>query len=213
MKILLFGATGSAGGSVLEACLSTRRVEEVRAITRRPLQRDHTKLRVFVHSDFTGYASVSDAFVNIDACLFCLGVSSTQVRGEQYRRITHDYTMSAARMVNEFSPGAAFHYITGMGTQIDSRLTWARVKGQTEKELIELINAVCWRPAFIDGANTGPRLVRAVRPVLRLLKPFKSLYVSGEDLGRAMLQATIEGMRGEIIENEQIRELAGRFVR
>jgi hypothetical protein len=37
--------------------------------------------------------------------------------------------------------------------------------------------------------------------------------VSGEDLGRAMLQATIEGMRREIIENEQIRELAGRFAR
>ena len=92
-------------------------------------------------------------------------------------------------------------------------MTWARVKGQTEKELIESINAVCWRPAFIDAADTGPRLFKAVRPVLRLLKPFKSLYVSGEDLGYAMLQATIEGMRGEIIENEQIRELAGRFVR
>ena len=213
MTILLFGATGSAGGSVLEACLSTERVDEVRAITRRPLQRDHPKLRVFVHSDFTDYQDMSGAFVNIDACLFCLGVSSTQVRGEQYRRITHDYTMAAARMVKEFSPGAAFHYITGKGTQIDSRLTWARVKGQTEKELIELINAVCWRPAFIGGANTGPRLVRAVRPVLRILKPFKTLSVSGEDLGYAMLQATIEHMRGEIIENEQIREIAGRFAR
>jgi uncharacterized protein YbjT (DUF2867 family) len=213
MKILLFGATGSAGGSVLEACLSTRRVEEVRAITRRPLQREHTRLRVFVHSHFTDYTSVNDAFVDIDACLFCLGVSSTQVRGEQYKRITHDYTMAAARAVKEFSPGAAFHYITGKGTQIDSRLTWARVKGQTEKELIELINAVCWRPAFIDGADTGPQLFKAARPVLRLFKPFKSLYVSGEDLGHAMLQATIEGMRGKIIENEQIRELAGRYAR
>jgi uncharacterized protein YbjT (DUF2867 family) len=213
MKILLFGATGSAGGSVLEACLATPRVDVVRAITRRPLKRDHSKLRVFVHSDFIDYTSVRDAFVNIDACLFCLGVSSTQVRGEQYRRITHDYTMAAARMVKQWSPAAAFHYITGKGTQIDSRLTWARVKGQTEKELIDVIHAVCWRPAFIDGADTGPRLFRAVRPVLRLLKPFKSLYVSGEDLGHAMLQSTIEDMRSEIIENEQIRELAVRFAR
>jgi uncharacterized protein YbjT (DUF2867 family) len=39
MKILVFGATGSAGGSVLRVCLSAPAVEEVRAIVRRPLIR------------------------------------------------------------------------------------------------------------------------------------------------------------------------------
>ena len=35
MKILVFGATGSAGGSVLRVCLAAPDVEEVRAIVRR----------------------------------------------------------------------------------------------------------------------------------------------------------------------------------
>jgi len=43
---------------------------------------------------------------------------------------------------------------------------------------------------------------------LRLLKPFKSLYVRGEDLGRAMLQATLENLRKRIVENPEIREIA-----
>jgi ethanolamine ammonia-lyase small subunit len=42
------------------------------------------------------------------------------------------------------------------------------------------------------------------------LKPFKSLYVHGEDLGRAMLQATLENLRKRIIENPDIREIAAR---
>jgi hypothetical protein len=44
-----------------------------------------------------------------------------------------------------------------------------------------------------------------------LLKPFRSLYVEGEDLGRAMIQATIENIRGRVIENAEIREIAGRY--
>ncbi len=45
MKILLFGATGSAGGSVLRVCLADLAVEEVRAIVRRPLPLEHEKRR------------------------------------------------------------------------------------------------------------------------------------------------------------------------
>jgi hypothetical protein len=38
MKVLVFGATAAAGGSVLRACLDSPHVEEVRAIVRRPLK-------------------------------------------------------------------------------------------------------------------------------------------------------------------------------
>lgn len=83
MKILVFGATGSAGGSVLRACLSSPAVEEVRAIVRRPLSLAHGKLRVFVHGDFLDYAAVEEAFDGVDACLYCLGISVSQVSGEE----------------------------------------------------------------------------------------------------------------------------------
>ena len=53
MVILLLGASGSAGGGVLKACLEDPAVSEVRAIVRRPLSTGHAKLHEFAHADFT----------------------------------------------------------------------------------------------------------------------------------------------------------------
>jgi len=213
MKILLFGATGSAGAAVLDACLNASIVDEVRAITRRPLMHTSPKLRTYVHKDFLDYATVEEAFRSIDACLFCLGISATQVSQEEYRTITYSYTLAAANMIKAKSPGAAFHYISGQGTKSGSRMFWARVKAQTEHDLIELVDADCWRPAFIDAKPSPslPKIYGYIQPLGRLLlKPFPNLYIQGHDIGRAMLQATVEKLRSQIIENAEIRQIAAR---
>jgi NAD dependent epimerase/dehydratase family len=212
MKILLFGATGSAGSAVLDACLQASVVDEVRAISRRPLMHTNSKLRTFVHKDFLDYATVEEAFHGIDACFYCLGVSVTQVSKEEYRTITYSYALAAANMLQRYSPGAFFHYISGQGTNPKSRMFWAQVKGAVELDLIKLVQADCWRPAFIDArpSPTLPKVYALAYPLLRLLKPFPSLYVLGTDIGRAMLQATGENIRGRIIENPEIRQLASR---
>jgi hypothetical protein len=212
MKILLFGATGSAGAAVLDACLNASIVDEVRAITRRPLMNTNSKLRTYVHKDFLNYATVEEAFRSIDACLFCLGISSTQVSQEEYRTISYSYPLAAANMFKAQCPGEAFHYISGQGTSADSRMAWARVKAQAEQDLINLVDANCWRPAFIDAkpSSSAPKIYGAIFPLFRLLKPFPSLYVQGRDLGRAMLQASVENLRRRIIENPEIRQIAAR---
>lgn len=213
MKILLFGASGSAGGSVLRACLASPAVESVRAITRRPLAIAHPKLQVVVHRDFHDFSDIAQTFADIDACLYCLGISATQVPGEaEYRRITYDIALAAAGALRDSSPGAVFHFVSGQGAGLDSRFMWARVKAETERDLIARFDAVCWRPAAIDGepSESEPRLYKNLRPLFRLLRPFRSLYIEGKDLGRAMLQATAEGMRGHIVANREIRNLAER---
>jgi len=212
MKILLFGATGAVGNAALEACVAASIVDEVRAITRRPLMNTSPKLRTYVHKDFLNYATVEEPFRNIDTCLFCLGISITKVSKEEYRTITYSYTLAAANMLKRHSPTAAFHYVSGKGTNADSRMFWARVKAQTEHDLIELVDADCWRPAFIDTVPSPalPKILAATYPLWRLLKPFPGLYVHGHDLARAMLQATRENIRRRILENHEIREVAAR---
>jgi hypothetical protein len=113
------------------------------------------------------------------------------------------FTLAAAQELKKSSPQAVFHYVSGQGTSLDSRFMWARVKAQTEQELIKMMNAVGWRPAFIGGvASAGSP---------KLFKPFSSFYVEGQDLGRAMTRATIENIHGGVIENAEIRRIAGRY--
>jgi uncharacterized protein YbjT (DUF2867 family) len=197
-------------------CLAHPAVEEVRAITRRPLAQTHPKLSVVIHTNYQDYAPVAAAMRGVDACLYCLGISVSQVSGEaEYRRITRDFAVAAARALGAQSPPATFHFLSGRGASVDSRFMWARVKGETERELMELAEAVCWRPAAIDGMPSAsePLKYRLLRPLLRVFRPFRGLYVTGDDIGRAMLQATIEKMRGRIIPNAEIRDIADRAPR
>ncbi|HYA65000.1 MAG TPA: hypothetical protein VED66_17470, partial [Candidatus Sulfotelmatobacter sp.] len=145
-------------------------------------------------------------------CLFCLGTSFTQVSKEDYRKISYSFPLAAAQMLKSQSPGAAFHYISGKGTDAKSRMLWSRVKAQAEQDLIELIDADCWRPAFIDAkpSPSMPKFYALFFPLGRLSKPFPSLYVHGHDLARAMLQATRENLRRRIFENAEIRQIASR---
>ncbi|HEY8164206.1 MAG TPA: hypothetical protein VIF83_01510 [Gemmatimonadaceae bacterium] len=213
MKVLVFGGTGSAGSGVLKVCIASPRVSEVRAIVRRSLDLNDTKLHTVIHQDFLDYSRCAEVFEGLDACFYCLGISVTKVSGEpEYRRITHDFAAAAARMLSQRSPGATFHYISGAGAGPDSRFMWARVKAETERDLIDSVGALCWRPGAIDGPPTSgtPWTYRMVRPFFPLMKPIRSLYVTGEDIGRAMIQATVEKQRARVIENAEIRDMADR---
>ncbi len=213
MTVLILGASGSAGGGVLQACLACE-VVEVKAIIRRPLGVAHAMLKEFRHDNYRDFTDVEGAFRDVDACFYCLGKSVRQVSGEaEYRTITYEFAMSAARALYAKSPGAVFHFISGSGASLKSPFMWARVKAETERDLIARFEAVCWRPGSIDGVPSAsePVLYKAFRPVARVvLKPFRSLYVTAEDIGLAMILASVQGIRGRVIENAEIRDLADR---
>jgi uncharacterized protein YbjT (DUF2867 family) len=211
MTILLFGATGNAGGAVLKACLADPGVTEVRAVTRRPPAATHPKLRVVPHQDYLDYSPIRAAFQGVDTCLFCLGISVRQVSGEaEYRRITIDFPMAAARMLLAESPGAIFQYVSGHGASARSRMMWARVKAEAEAALREAVGANAWRPAFIDGADSSSTLTvyQWMRPLFRGLSRSRRFYIQGEDIGRGMLRATRLRLKAQVFENADIRDLA-----
>ncbi|NIM52824.1 MAG: epimerase [Gemmatimonadales bacterium] len=219
LQVVIFGATGTAGSAVLRECLSDSRVAEVVALTRRPLGVDAAKLREVTCHDFHDLEPVGSHLVNRDACFYCLGVSQARVRDPAtYREITYDYTMAAARALLRRSPSCTFHFLTGVGTDQSgrSRMMWARVKGEAERALasVGLAGVVCWRPGFIhpfhpqEGRRFTERLSRVLYPVLRR---FPGLAVSSVEFGRAMLQATLEGMRQGVLGNRDILALADRY--
>ncbi|MER5863262.1 NAD(P)H-binding protein [Kitasatospora sp. NPDC002040] len=205
--MLLFGATGMVGQGVLRECLLDDRVTRVRAVVRSPLDTTHPKLTELVHADFTDFTALAAEFEDVDAVFYCLGVSSTGKREAEYRRITHDYTLAAARALPA-NPALTFVYVSGEGTDSteQGRLMWARVKGRTENELLAMpFHAYMFRPGYIHAAN-GERsrtpAYRLIYPVLSRLYPLLRRTVPGkvtttEDIGRAMIAVVGRNGTGE----------------
>ena len=212
---MLFGATGLAGSGVLRACLAAAAVSEVRAVVRRPTGVRDAKLREIRHDNYVEYLPLADEFAGVDACFFCLGASVRRAPKEaDYRRIHQTFPLAAAAMLRAQSAAAAFHYLSGQRASTASRWMWARVKAEAERDLINQFDAVCWRPGMIDGVapSAEPAVLAALRPIMRAaFRNARSMYVSNDDIGRAMLAATARGLRKQILENAEIRDLADSY--
>lgn len=134
MKIVLFGATGMIGQGVLRALIDEPRITRIEAIVRQPLSSPSPKVHSVVHRDFTDFTGVGDAFLDVDACCFCLGVSSAGMSEAAYTAITYDVTAAAADALYQGSPNARFLFVSGASTDATEKgpVMWARVKGRAE---------------------------------------------------------------------------------
>lgn len=220
MNVVVFGATGMLGQAALRACLLDPEVHKVVAVTRATLGKSDPKLREVVVPDLFDLPRYADALSDIDACLFCLGVSSVGMSEADYRHITYDLTLAIARELVARSPRATFVYITGSGTDstANGNTMWARVKGETENALLALPfrAAYMFRPAYIhpmNGEAPKSRLagvaLRGIKPLYPVLKGvFPKWVTDTERLSRAMLIAGKRGAPKPVLEVPDINALA-----
>jgi len=216
MRVVLFGATGMVGQGVLRECLLDPEVESVLSVGRSATGQQHAKLRELVHRDFLDFAPIENELAGFDACFFCLGVSSAGMKEDDYRRVTYDFTLAAARTLARLNPNMTFVYVSGMGTDSSERgrTMWARVKGKTENELLGLPfkAAYMFRPGLIvplHGIKSKTRLYRAfyaaMGPLLPLLNAAFPKYVTTtEQVGRAMIKVARQGATKSVLENSDI---------
>lgn len=111
MKVLIFGATGMIGQGVLRECLLDDGVEEVISVGRTRVGKPHPKLRDLAVPDVGDLTSILEQIRGVDACFFCLGVSSAGMSEEKYRAITFDITVSVGRTLANLNPDMTFIYI------------------------------------------------------------------------------------------------------
>ena len=220
MKVILFGATGMIGQGVLRECLLDPGVDAVLSIGRRVSGTTHAKLRERVHADLTDLTAIEADLAGYDACFFCLGTSSAGMSEADYRRVTYDVTVGAARSIAKQSPRLTFVYVSGTGTDSTEKggTMWARVKGATENALFAMPfkAAYMFRPGYIQpmhgikASGRGTRVMYAVLgPLYPVWKTLAPKYVTTtEEVGRAMLRVAREGATKPLLENRDIAELA-----
>jgi uncharacterized protein YbjT (DUF2867 family) len=223
MKVLLFGATGMIGQCVLDACLGEPAVSQVVAVVRRSTGRAHPKLREVAHGDFLDFSSLAAESAGTDACFFCLGTTSVGKSEAEYRHVTVDITLAAARDLLAATAGAppAFVYVTAVGTDSHGRQMWARAKGDAERALLALPfrAAFMFRIAFVQptaairsrmwalGATYA--LMRPLYPLLARLAP--AYMATGAEVGRAMIAVARDGWPQPILHSPDIRAAARRL--
>ncbi|MFF8772185.1 NAD-dependent epimerase/dehydratase family protein [Kitasatospora sp. NPDC015120] len=219
MRTIIFGATGMVGQGVLDTCLRDDDVTDVLVIGRTPTGRTHPKLHEIHHGDFTDLTAVQDRLAGYDACFYCLGVTAAGRTEAEYRTVTHDYPLAAARALHAASPDLAFCYVSGAGTDPTgkSRMMWARVKGETETALLQLSpRSYMFRPGYITplpGTTSKTAwytlFYRALAPLNPLLRRLAPRHVtSSAQLGQAMVHTARTRPPGRVLTTADINNAA-----
>jgi uncharacterized protein YbjT (DUF2867 family) len=228
VRVIVFGGTGMVGQGVLRECVLDPDVESVVSVVRRAtrpiLGRTSDKVREVVAENLYDLTKVEGNFSGLDACFFCAGVSSVGMKEEEYRRLTFDMTMAAARTLLRLNPttasgGMTFVYVSGAGTDESEkgRVMWARVKGATENALLAMgfKAAYMFRPGVIvplDGITSKTKLYRGMYAVMRpvlplLLRWFPQAVTTTELMGLAMLAVAKDGYAKPVLEARDIAKV------
>jgi uncharacterized protein YbjT (DUF2867 family) len=215
VRVMIFGATGMVGQGVLKECLKDPDVTKVLVVGRRSTGTQHPKLREVIHSNLFDFEPIKDQLAGYDACFFCLGMSSFRMKERDYRRVTFDLTLGAARILAALNPQMTFVYVSGTGTDSSARgrIMWARVKGETENALLDLpFKAYMFRPGYIQpmhGIKSKTGLYAAAYKIGAPLYPlFKRLFpnkvTTTEQVGRAMIAVAKSGAPKRVLETADI---------
>src|ERR1700722_10375184 len=86
IKVLLFGASGMLGTAVMRECLADPQATRVVSVGRTASALHSAKLEEIVHADLSNYRAIETSLGDLDACFFCLGVSSAGLSETEYSR-------------------------------------------------------------------------------------------------------------------------------
>lgn len=218
INVIITGATGMVGEGVLLECLSHPDIKLVLSVVRRPSGMKHPKLKEVIIPDFMKPEGFRNQLAGYDACFFCAGVTSIGKSEAEYTRITYDTTIKFAKVLNEVNKNMVFCYVSGAMTDSSEkgRLMWARVKGRTENELMRMPfkKAYNFRPGFIRPTK-GQKMLKPFYKVIGVFYPIVYLFyakgfITMEELGLAMINCVRVGYERQILEVEDIKQLAKR---
>ncbi|RZJ71469.1 NAD-dependent epimerase/dehydratase family protein [Flavobacterium sp.] len=213
LKVIITGATGMVGEGVLLECLRNEKVSQITIVNRKKYELQHPKLQQLVVSDFSKLSESSTQIEGFDACFFCAGVSSIGMSEEKYTKVTYDLTLDFAKAFIAANPNSVFTYVSGSHTDSteNGKIMWARVKGKTENDLMRMpFRAVFnFRPGVMlptKGQKNWKTVYKWIGNAMHFFAPKQVLGI--DEVGKAMINATLGGFQKHVLEVPDIRILA-----
>ncbi len=214
MKVIITGTTGYVGEGVMHACLDNKHIDVVLSVSRKPLGFSHPKLKELIVEDFMTLQPSTPELQGYDAVFFCAGITSVGTPKDTYRTICYEIPMQFARAVGPHNK-MTFIYLSGAGTSPRNPQAWAKVKSQTEQELLAMPfkGAFGFRPAIMrphPRQHFKPLVEKASRrsyPICRFL----GLGNPIEEVAQAMIAVSQNGYHTPWIGVRDIKRLAKRL--
>ena len=218
--IAILGATGTIGDGLLKAAMNDPDVNKIHVVTRRVSPRIEQgiasgKVEMTIHKDYLDYSAIREILANVDAAFWAIGLSAVGLDQETYREIHKDYPMHFVAEWLDVSEkeNITFHYVSGSGANIDSRMMWAKEKAFAEDELKKLaegtsLRVFSYRPSFIKPTETELNFGHKV--LYAIFAPI-GYAVRAESIGQAMLETSSRDpqfQNGTILENRDIVALS-----
>src|SRR5271170_2317501 len=190
--LLLVGATGLVGQSVVRQALADSRVEKLIAVTRKPLPPQPRLENPLVDFDAL---PVDAPWWKVDGGICTLGTTLRQAGSHQaFRKVDVDYPLAVAKRLKD-NGARSFAFNSSIGANPKSRAFYTRVKGEVEQRLIAgaFPSLTIVRPSGILGKREPHRAweertlraFHALRPIL----PRHYRVVPAEKIARALLEA------------------------
>ena len=202
------GATGLVGKEIVDRLAADDDVAEVRALVRRPLDRDPRAPRVReIVADF-GALDAHPEWFRVDQVVCALGTTIRKAGSrEAFRRVDLEYPFALARLAH--AQGARqFLLVSAVGADAHSRVFYSRVKGELEEALRSVGYDVLTiaRPSVLIGSREELRVGELVMKRLAYLFPAAWKPVHARQVAAALVRAARAGKPGvEILDNVTLR--------
>ena len=206
--VLLVGATGLVGRSVLQLAQSETRVARVVAPTRRALPIHPKLFNPLI--DFEQLPEDADWWA-VDAVICTLG-TTIKVAGSQaaFYRVDHDLPLQVGQLALRHG-AKAYALNSALGADPASRVFYSRTKGELERDLAALgfASLTFVRPGLIGGdrqqARPAEQAVVKVSQWLRPLLPPRYRVVSAGRIAHHLLASALAGAPGtHVLMSEQL---------
>jgi len=194
-KVIVIGATGLIGRSLVAQLVNEESVERITAVTRRPVEYESTKI-VNKVIDFDRIENFKDEFEG-DFLFSCLGTTRKQAGSlEAQRKVDFEYQYKAAEISSE---NQVSHYllVSSSGADQNSSSQYLKIKGELETKVMSLpferINI--FQPSILLGKrdkfrfgeySAGLLLSKlCLLPVLKRYRP-----IDGKIVARKMIEVS-----------------------
>ena len=214
--VVLAGASGLVGSSLLHLLLNENRIDQVVTLGRNPLLLKHNKLveKIVSFNDVESWRGL----IKGSAVFCCLGSTRKKTPDlNEYRKVDYTYPLLMAKFASEHKVDQ-YHIVSALGSNPDSYNFYTKLKGEIERDLkkVPFKSLHIYKPSLITGERKEKRTLEAMgAAIMRIIDPLlagrlrKYRSIKAESIAKAMLKQYLKDLEGTYVyPSDRIKQLA-----